>query len=197
MINVVTVVNATGIASAATTAINLANFLEDDVARLISCRVISRAVQTVTFTGTAIAAHTHNVEAEGTHTHNVEAEPTHTHNIVTTGGAALSGAGHSHPATAQAAGAFTPTTNAAGAFTPTVNSAPGHTPAGTVGNVLGLVHTNMAVQASGLLDATYITPAANSVALTGRQTIMLGDALASTSILELRVLYFRECAGVF
>lgn len=172
----VNVINATGMAIAETTAIDLSPYLDDNIARLVGVRILSRVAQTVAFAGVIQAAHTHNVEAEAAHTHLISV----------IGGAAVSGAGHSHLGSVMGAGAFSPTVDAQG----------GHTPDGT-GTVIGTMLSQKDVVYNGFLNAAYTNPAAGSVALTGRKQIHMGDALASTDFLELRVLYMGKATGIF
>lgn len=139
----VRVVRASGFAVGANTALDLSPFLEDNIARLIGVRHLSRGNQSFA---------------------------SHTHPLVTIGGAAISGAGHTHLGTATGGG--------------------GHT-------VVGVTQAVRAVQGNGLLDPTLTALGGGSVALTGRKQLHMGNAISAPDTLEVRVLYFKEAAGVF
>lgn len=193
----VNVINVTGQLVPANTAIDLSPYLEGNIANLVGVRLLERSVHSVTFFGTPMPVHTHLVEARPDHTHSVEDEGTHSHPNTCLGSAAWSGAGHSHLISVVADGEFTPTTTDAGIYTPTTTADGDVAVLTTVGNEEGAFLTDMVVNNYGWLNAADITPAAGSVALTGRQQIHMGDALSIDDYLELRVLYAHEAAGIF
>ena len=167
----VKVINVTGEAVAANTNIDLGGYLEDKIAQLVKARLLSRATQTVTLTGSAAAAHTHALTVDKT-----VATVTTVIALGNSGGLLVGTCATSMPGCIGAAGALTP--------------------AGTISQVGGLVFADKTVDNTGLLVSSGTTCASGHAALSDRTAIILGDALASNAILELTVLGQKDFGGL-